>query len=430
MQKLNSMKTISLLAIGLFLIVVILFPTTSRAQDIIIKSNGDEIKSKVLELTSNEIKYKESENSDGATHVINKSEVFMIKYSDGSKVIISTIKTPETENNQNQLTLKVENYQTKKQTFFVENQTVRFQLRSHSHFVKARITGIKDSTLSFHNKKIGDVTYTHLELQAFKVPRSQGRKAASLFLMVVGGLGTIIAASSPPGGTEGPGNGVLILPAIPIFALGFILIGDRKINLDKSWISTEPKGTKHQKLTTSNNRVEQEKETQHVSNDSSEYVLLAENIKNHKQIVITIGQSIRYHTSISTKFEVGRISGISDKSISFQVKKLVPEDNHTTEKGMSEQSITIMQKNLTAIKIYNKDRNSAGLRKVGGILLMIPSVFAFMSGVAIAGRDGFSTGAPYFLVFGAAGIIGARALLCAKTLDLKKSWTLRTYHKY
>ena len=55
------------------------------AQDIIYKRNGDEIKSKVSEVTSTEIKFKKSDNLDGPMFTILKSEVMMIKYSNGTK---------------------------------------------------------------------------------------------------------------------------------------------------------------------------------------------------------------------------------------------------------------------------------------------------------------------------------------------------------
>ncbi len=55
------------------------------AQDLIIKMDKTEIKSKVLELTDDVIKYKKFEKLDGPTYSIKKSDVFMIIYKDGSK---------------------------------------------------------------------------------------------------------------------------------------------------------------------------------------------------------------------------------------------------------------------------------------------------------------------------------------------------------
>lgn len=53
------------------------------AQDIIIKKNGDEIKSKILEITSEVIKYKKFESQDGPVRNINIPDIFMVIYENG-----------------------------------------------------------------------------------------------------------------------------------------------------------------------------------------------------------------------------------------------------------------------------------------------------------------------------------------------------------
>lgn len=62
---------------------------TSEDCDIIILKNGQEIKAKVLEIGSAEIKHKEYANLNGPTFSKNKSEVFMIKYTNGTSTVIS-----------------------------------------------------------------------------------------------------------------------------------------------------------------------------------------------------------------------------------------------------------------------------------------------------------------------------------------------------
>ena len=59
-----------------------------QAQDVIIKENGEEIKAKVTEVGNTEIKYKKFGNESGPTYTISKSELFMIKYANGSKDVI------------------------------------------------------------------------------------------------------------------------------------------------------------------------------------------------------------------------------------------------------------------------------------------------------------------------------------------------------
>jgi hypothetical protein len=54
-------------------------------QDIIVKKSGDEIKSKVEQVLDTEIKYRKAENPAGPVYSILKSDVFMIKYENGTK---------------------------------------------------------------------------------------------------------------------------------------------------------------------------------------------------------------------------------------------------------------------------------------------------------------------------------------------------------
>ena len=68
----------------IFLITVAGF-LNSYGQDIITLKNGDEIKSKVLEVNPDLIKYKNWTNMDGPIYSIVKGDVFMIKYSNGTK---------------------------------------------------------------------------------------------------------------------------------------------------------------------------------------------------------------------------------------------------------------------------------------------------------------------------------------------------------
>lgn len=80
----------------LLLIIICLFCfKNNHGQDLIIKRNGDITNAKVLEVQLVEIKYKKSENLQGPSYSILKSEVFMIKYSNGSKDMFDEEKKPE-----------------------------------------------------------------------------------------------------------------------------------------------------------------------------------------------------------------------------------------------------------------------------------------------------------------------------------------------
>ncbi|GHV35311.1 hypothetical protein FACS1894180_7240 [Bacteroidia bacterium] len=59
--------------------------TQTAKSDVITKKNGDQINAKVLEIGNDEVKYKKFGNENGPTYTISKSEIFTIKYANGSK---------------------------------------------------------------------------------------------------------------------------------------------------------------------------------------------------------------------------------------------------------------------------------------------------------------------------------------------------------
>lgn len=80
------------------------------AQDVIVKKDGSTILSKVLEVTSSEVKYKKFSNQEGPTYTIKVSELQAINYQNGEKdsfmgtqtesVHVETV-APQTTFNQN-----------------------------------------------------------------------------------------------------------------------------------------------------------------------------------------------------------------------------------------------------------------------------------------------------------------------------------------
>jgi hypothetical protein len=60
-----------------------------QAQDIIVKTNGEEISARVTEVGITEIKYKKVENAVERTYTLLKTDVFMIKYANGTKDLFS-----------------------------------------------------------------------------------------------------------------------------------------------------------------------------------------------------------------------------------------------------------------------------------------------------------------------------------------------------
>lgn len=78
-------------------VLLFLFAITTMgfSQDNIIMINGDEIKSKVVEIDEGKVKYKKFENLSGPTYVVPISEVLMIRYENGEKDIFNTSKQEE-----------------------------------------------------------------------------------------------------------------------------------------------------------------------------------------------------------------------------------------------------------------------------------------------------------------------------------------------
>ena len=81
-----------------FLLFTILTATFCFSQDVITKSDGEEVKAKVLEVTQAEIRYKKFDNPNGPTFTIMKKEVFMIRYENGSKDVFNSEKESKTSN--------------------------------------------------------------------------------------------------------------------------------------------------------------------------------------------------------------------------------------------------------------------------------------------------------------------------------------------
>jgi len=73
-----------------FVFIALIYSCNLLSQDVITKINGDEILAKVLEINPSDIKYKRFDNLEGPIYTINKTEVFSIKYPNGSKEMFNT----------------------------------------------------------------------------------------------------------------------------------------------------------------------------------------------------------------------------------------------------------------------------------------------------------------------------------------------------
>jgi hypothetical protein len=80
----------------LVLLTGIFFTTLAYSQDVIIKRNGNQIKGKVVEVGTTEIKYKLPDNVDGPLYAVDKNSISKIIYENGRvENLVNDIKDPE-----------------------------------------------------------------------------------------------------------------------------------------------------------------------------------------------------------------------------------------------------------------------------------------------------------------------------------------------
>ena len=79
----------------LFLLLALVFSFVVRGQDIIYKTDGTEIKAKVIEIDENVVKYKNFDQLDGPLRSIGKIQVFLIIYANGQREKFETPKKEE-----------------------------------------------------------------------------------------------------------------------------------------------------------------------------------------------------------------------------------------------------------------------------------------------------------------------------------------------
>lgn len=72
----------------LLLVLFSLLPLVLRAQDVLTKQTGEELQVKVLEITPTEVRYKRTDNPDGPLVSVRRTDVFMIRYANGTKEVL------------------------------------------------------------------------------------------------------------------------------------------------------------------------------------------------------------------------------------------------------------------------------------------------------------------------------------------------------
>lgn len=89
-------------------LLLLFFYSNIFAQDIITKKNGEDIQSKISEITQTEIKYKKYEYPDGPVYTLAKSDALMIRYENGNKDIFNDKPIVVEENDESSMDMAIQ----------------------------------------------------------------------------------------------------------------------------------------------------------------------------------------------------------------------------------------------------------------------------------------------------------------------------------
>lgn len=71
------------------ILITLLLPVSTFAQDIIYMMDGSEVEAKLMEISSSEIKYKRFDNLEGPLFVLERQKVFKVKYMNGQSEVMT-----------------------------------------------------------------------------------------------------------------------------------------------------------------------------------------------------------------------------------------------------------------------------------------------------------------------------------------------------
>lgn len=150
----------------------------SFSQDVIIKPNGDEIKAKVLEVTLTIIKFKKLDNLNGPTFEMLKSDIFMIKYENGTKDVFSPTESKSSiskeKPNISSETEKDANEDTEKYLSFSKSHKSTSILYGLSAILGYGAFSDGDGSLDFNSYAIGPVSVIFNKALSDKISVSYG----------------------------------------------------------------------------------------------------------------------------------------------------------------------------------------------------------------------------------------------------------------
>lgn len=106
---------------------------SGRAQDIIIFTSGEEVKAKVVEVSDTEIKYKTWSNQTGPTWVKKTTDIFMIRYENGTKQMFTTAQSqPQSQSTPQQ---REATPQPQQSSHMTQSQDVKSEIPIAAHFL-------------------------------------------------------------------------------------------------------------------------------------------------------------------------------------------------------------------------------------------------------------------------------------------------------
>ena len=83
----------------MYIILLLFLSSSAFAQDYIILHSGQEIKAKILDFHETTISYRMFDDMSGDINIIDKEDILIIKYQDGSTIVLQNIKSNSDTNN-------------------------------------------------------------------------------------------------------------------------------------------------------------------------------------------------------------------------------------------------------------------------------------------------------------------------------------------
>ena len=136
--------------------------------------------------------------------------------------------------------LLVENQKSHQQVVLALGSTVNYKTIQSTKFIRARIAEFTDSTISFRNKRKGNVTVLHKDLALVSIPRGAGRMVGGAILLVGGSVVAsipLIESSITIADKEASNTSpyFLVVSGVAAMVGGVALVTSKKIDLKKSW---------------------------------------------------------------------------------------------------------------------------------------------------------------------------------------------------